>query len=322
MSDSSSAARPAGRHNLPYLIGGGVLLAAIAFIAGFVVGSNRTANAADDASESAPPPTTGATASPAGDDTAGPGNFRSLDQIRSSGQIRIGVFSDKAPFGYVNSAGDYAGYDVVYARRIAKDLGLDVEFVPVEAASRVAFLESGKADLILANFTVTAERAEKVDFANPYLKVALGVASPDSAVVTDLSQIKDGTVIVVKGTTAETYLEKNYPELTVAKYEQYTEATSALLDGRGVAWVTDNTEALAWTLQNPGFTTGITSLGDADVIAGAVTKGNTTLLDWINSDLTDLGEENFFHADYEETLQPVYGDAVSPDELVVEGGKL
>jgi len=93
-----------------------------------------------------------------------------------------------------------------------------------------------------------------------------------------------------------------------------------LLDGRGDAFSTDNTEVLAWALQNKGFTVGIDSLGDTDTIAPAVQKGNTELLNWLNEEIKTLGKENFFHKDYEETLAPVYGDAVSPDKLVVEGG--
>ncbi|MDR0847864.1 MAG: transporter substrate-binding domain-containing protein [Propionibacteriaceae bacterium] len=249
-------------------------------------------------------------------------SFNTLEQIQAAGTVKIGVFFDKAPFGSQDSTGTFVGYDIVYGERIGQDLGVEVEWVPVEAASRVAFLETGKVDIILANFTVTAERAEKVDFLNPYLKVSLGVVSPESGVITDISQLSGKDVIVVKGTTAETYLEANNPEIKLTKFEQYTEATSALLDGRGAAWVTDNTEALAWSLQNPGFTTGITTLGPQDTIAGAVTKGNTTLLKWLNDELVTLGTENFFHKDFDLTLKPVYGDAVSPDDLVVEGGKV
>ena len=65
---------------------------------------------------------------------------------------------------------------------------------------------------------------------------------------------------------------------------------------------------------------GVDSLGNLDTIAPAVAKGNTTLLDYINSEIEALGEENFFHADYEATLAEVYGDAADPDSLVVEGG--
>ncbi len=249
-------------------------------------------------------------------------SFRTVDEIKKSGKIVIGVFSDKAPFGYVDENGKYQGYDVYFAERIAKDLGVDVEYVSTDPASRVEYAATGKVDIILANFTVTEERAQQVDFALPYMKVKLGIVSPDSALITDVEQLKGKQLIVVKGTTAETYFEKNYPEITLQKYDEYADAYNALLDGRGDAFSTDNTEVLAWAIKNPGFTVGIDALGNADTIAPAVQKGNTTLLNWLNEEIENLGKENFFHADYEATLAEVYGDAANPDNLVVEGGKV
>jgi polar amino acid transport system substrate-binding protein len=250
------------------------------------------------------------------------GTARTLDEIKESGKIIIGVFSDKKPFGYVDENGDYQGYDVYLGNRIAKDLGVEVEYVPVEAASRVEYLQSAKVDIILANFTVTDERAEQVDFALPYMKVALGIVSPDSALITDASQLNGKTLIVSKGTTAETYFTENYPDVKLLKFDQYSEAYNALLDGRGDALSTDNTEVLAWAIENKGFSVGVDSLGNLDTIAPAVQKGNTELLNWLNDEIKALGEEQFFHADYEETLAPVYGDAADPDNLVVEGGEV
>lgn len=248
------------------------------------------------------------------------GTFRTVEDIKASGKVKIGVFSDKNPFGYVDNDGKYQGYDVYFAERIAKDLGTELELVPVEAASRVEFLETAKVDIILANFTVTEERATKVDFALPYMKVALGVVSPDSAVITSADDLAGKKLIVVKGTTAETYFTENYPNAELVKYDEYNEAYSALQDGRGDAFSTDNTEVLAWAMQNPGFTVGVESLGSLDAIAPAVTKGNTSLLNWLNDEIKSLADEQFFHADYDATLASVYGDAVDKDNLVVEGG--
>lgn len=250
---------------------------------------------------------------------------RSLDDIKSDGTIKIGVFSDKNPFGYVDANGEVQGYDVYFAKRIAKDLlGSEaaVEFVYVEAANRVEYLQAAKVDVILANFTVTEERAEKVDFALPYMKVALGVVSPDNALITDVEQLNGKTLIVVKGTTAETYFGENYPDINLLKFDEYQEAYDALLDGRGDAFSTDNTEVLAWALQNQGFTVGVESVGSLDTIAPAVQKGNTELLNWINEEIKALADEQFFHKDFEETLAPVYGSSVDADNLVVEGGEL
>ena len=246
--------------------------------------------------------------------------YRTLDEIKESGKINIGVFSDKNPFGYVDESGEYQGYDVYFARRIGQDLGVDINFVSTEAANRVEYLETGKVDIVLANFTVTAERAEKVDFALPYMNVALGVVSPDSRVITDLSQIgKDDEVIVISGTTAEDYLIKNNPEVKLQKYDTYANAKNALENGNAVAWANDNTEVIAYALQNPGYTVGIPSLGSQDTIAPAVSKGNETLLNWINDEIKALASENFFHKDYEETLVDTYGLDYE-ESLVVEGG--
>ena len=246
--------------------------------------------------------------------------YRTLDEIKASGTINIGVFSDKNPFGYVDENGEYQGYDVYFARRIGEDLGLTVNYVSTEAANRVEYLETGKVDIILANFTVTAERAEKVDFALPYMNVALGVVSPDSRVIKDLSEIGEGDqVIVISGTTAEDYLIKNNPEITLQKYDTYANAKNALENGNAVAWANDNTEVIAFALENAGYTVGIPSLGSQDTIAPAVSKGNETLLTWINDEIKALAAENFFHKDYEATLVDTYGLDYE-DSLVLEGG--
>lgn len=248
---------------------------------------------------------------------------RTLEEIKKDGKIRIGVFSDKNPFGYVDENAKVQGYDIYFAKRIAKDLlGSEdaVEFVYVEAASRVEYLQSGKVDITLANFTVTEERSEKVDFALPYMKVALGVVSPDSELIKSVDDLDGKNLIVVKGTTAETYFSENYPNVKLTKFDEYQEAYDALADGRGDAFSTDNTEVLAWAMKNKGFTVGIESLGNVDAIAPAVQKGNTELLNWLNEEIKTLGEEQFFHADYEATLRSVYGEDADADQLVVEGG--
>lgn len=250
------------------------------------------------------------------------GNYRTLDEIKESGVINIGVFSDKSPFGYVDENGEYQGYDVYLAERLGEDLGVEINYVSTEAASRIEYLQTGKVDIILANFTVTEERAEEVDFALPYMNVALGVVSHDDNVVTSLDDLTaDDEVIVISGTTAETYLEKNYPDIKLQKYDAYAEAKTAFENRNGIAWANDNTEVIAFSIENEGYEVGIPSLGSADTIAPAVTKGNETLLSWLNEELVTLGQENFFRADYEATLLDTYG-ADYEDTLVVENTEL
>jgi len=246
--------------------------------------------------------------------------YRTMEEIKESGTVNIGVFSDKNPFGYVDENGEYQGYDIYFARRIGKDLGVDVNFVSTEAANRIEYLKTGKADIILANFTVTKERGQEVDFALPYMNVSLGVVSPDGNVVTSIENWNpEDEMIVISGTTAETYLMEHYPDIRLQKYDSYATAKNALQNGNGAAWTNDNTEVIAFALQNGGYTVGIPSLGSADTIAPAVSKGNGTLLDWLNEEIRALGEEQFFHEAYRETLADTYGSEYM-ESLVVEGG--
>ena len=106
------------------------------------------------------------------------------------------------------------------------------------------------------------------------------------------------------------------------KFDQNTEAFNALLDGRGAALAHDNTFLFAWAVQHPGYTTTIESIGSLDTIAPAVQKGNKTLLDWLNNEISNGLGATFFHDDYKATLAPVYGNTVDPESVVVEQGQV
>lgn len=243
-----------------------------------------------------------------------------IEDLKEKGKIRIGVFSDKPPFGYVNEKGENDGFDVYLAKQITKNLLGDenkVEFVLVDAASRVEFLQSDKVDLILANFTVTPERKEAVDFTNPYMKVSLGVVSKDGK-IKDVNELKGKKLIVNKGTTADAYFTKNYPEVELVKFDHNTEAFEALKDGRGDALAHDNTLLFAWARENKGFDVAIKELGGQDTIAGAVKKGNKELLDVINKEISNLAKDGVIKEAYDKTLLPAYGDDVKSENVIIQ----
>lgn len=233
-----------------------------------------------------------------------------LEEIKKRGEIKIGVFSDKPPFGFVDKNGQNNGFDVALSRQIAKDLLGDeskVKFELVEAASRVEFLKSGKVDVIMANFTKTPQREEVVDFATPYMKVALGVVSPNGQ-IQSIEDLKGKKLIVNKGTTADFYFTQNHADIELVKYDQNTEAFLALKDGRGDALAHDNLLVFAWAKENPDFAVGISKLGEEDVIAPAVKKGEKELLEWLNAEIQTLNSEGFTKEVYEQILAPIYGE--------------
>ena len=247
-----------------------------------------------------------------------------LSKIKENGVIRIGVFADKPPFGFIDKGGVNQGYDIVFAKRIAAELLGDenkVQFVPVEAANRVEFLRSDKVDVILANFTQTPERAEQVDFTLPYMKVSLGIVVPENSAVSSVEDLKGKKLIVNKGTTADAFFTKNYPDIELVRFDQNTETFNAFKDGRGEALSHDNTLLFAWAKDNVGFKVVVRELGSKDVIAAAVQKGNSELKGFIDELIVRLAGEQFFHKAYDATLKDAFTNDISPDDVVIEGGK-
>lgn len=259
---------------------------------------------------------------------AAAGNTAQTDTIKTikeHGVLRVAVFADKPPFGYVDGKGKNQGYDVALAHRLAKDLLGDankVEFVLTEAQNRVDVLKSNKVDITLANFTITPERAQQVDFSLPYMKTAIGVVSPKAAPITDVSQLKGKTLIVNKGTTAEVMFTKEHPDINRLSFDQNTEAFNALKDQRGAALAHDNTLLYAWVKENPTFAVSINQLGSNDFIAPAVKKGNADLLQWLNQEITKLTTEGFFQQAYTQTIAPFYGAGIDPKHIILSPQEL
>ncbi|WP_410513936.1 transporter substrate-binding domain-containing protein [Paenibacillus sp. BR2-3] len=248
-----------------------------------------------------------------------------LQAIKDRGKLIVGVFSDKPPFGFTNEKGDYIGFDNDLAKRFAKDLLGDeskIEYVVVEPASRIPYLQSDKVDLILANMTVTDERAKQVDFTNPTMKVATQVLVSDSSGIQSLDGLKGKKIIVTKGTTADIFLTENRPDVELVRYEKNTESLQALKDGRGDGYAQDNFILIGWAKDNPGFHLVEENLEDVAPIAPAVKKGNIELRDWVNTELETLGKEKFLHQLYDTYVKDELGPDANPDEIVTEGGKL
>lgn len=241
----------------------------------------------------------------------------SVSAIKKRGTIRVAVFGDLPPYGWVNQDGKRVGYDITLARKIAKDLGVKIKFVQVNANNRVDALNSDKVDLVLANFTVTPQRKNVVDYAKPYMKVSVGVISPKDKEITNVKQLQNKNLIVTKGTTAENYFTSKQPKVDLLKFDSKTQQFNALKNNRAVALADDNSYLYAWVKNNPSYTVGIKSIGPKQYISPAVKKGNKSLLNWTNKEITKLNKQGFFTDDYNSQLKPYFGSEVKPSDIIL-----
>ncbi len=242
---------------------------------------------------------------------------RTVKEIKKSGEIKIAVFGDLKPYGWVDKNGKRQGYDIELAKKVAKDLGVKVKYVQVNANARVDALNSGEVDLALANFTVTPERKKVIDFAKPYMKVSIGVASKKSKLITKVDQLHGKKLIVNKGTTAETYFTKNYTKASLLKFDSKTQQLAALKDGRADAITDDNSYLFAWVKSHPDYKVGIKKLGEQSYISPGVQKGNKSLLKWTDKEINKLNKNQFFTKDYDKTLAPYFGKDVKSSDITI-----
>lgn len=154
-----------------------------------------------------------------------------LADIEKSGEIKIAVFDSNPPFGFVDEkTKQIVGLDVDYANAIGKALDVKVKLVPTNPANRIPILSSQKADLIVANFTVTEDRAQVVDFSVAYFATGQKFIAKKGVLKTpdDLKNLRIGAD---KGTVMEITLREQYPSAKVISYDDTPFAFAALRNG-------------------------------------------------------------------------------------------
>ncbi|MCX8649186.1 ABC transporter substrate-binding protein [Gilliamella sp. B2776] len=215
-----------------------------------------------------------------------------LDNIEKQGVIKIAVFDSNPPFGFIDEkTNKITGLDVDYANAIAKALNVKVELVPTNPANRVPLLTSQKADLIVANFTVTDERAKTVDFSLPYFATGQKFIAKKGILKTpdDLKSLRIGAD---KGTVMEITLREKYPTAKVISYDDTPFAFAALRNGVVQAITQDDAKLIGLLANVPeaqreAFEISPFSLTQEYQAVG-IAKGETRLKNKINQILVNL----------------------------------
>ena len=147
-----------------------------------------------------------------------------VQEIVDRGVLRVGVKQDLPNFGYRDpESNQYTGMEVEIAKKVAAELGVDIEFTPVTAQTRGALLDNGQLDMVIATFTITEERKELYNFTTPYYTDAVGfLVRKDSNIQSSWEALDGLTIGVTQGSiqwglleeiAAEKGIELNFREL-------------------------------------------------------------------------------------------------------------
>lgn len=165
-----------------------------------------------------------------------------VQSIIDRGVLRVGVKQDVPNFGYKNpDTGAFEGMEIDIARKIADELGVDIEFTPVTAQTRGPLLDNGQVDMVIATFTITEERKLLYNFTAPYYTDAVGFLVNKDSGIKKFTDLDGKTIGVAQGSITRSLITEladkhkisvsfaelgSYPELSVSLRAHRTDAFS------------------------------------------------------------------------------------------------
>lgn len=158
---------------------------------------------------------------------------QTLQEIEESGKIDIGMLVDFPPFGILNEKGEPDGYDADVAKLLAEDLGVEVNLVAVTGPNRIPYLLSDQVDVLVASLGVTPERAERVDYSQPYAGISISVYGQTDVEISDPASLEGKTIGVARASTQDAAITAVAPEgANIERFNDDASAVQALLSGQ------------------------------------------------------------------------------------------
>ncbi|WP_034885689.1 transporter substrate-binding domain-containing protein [Ensifer aridi] len=215
---------------------------------------------------------------------------RPLDEILSSGVLRVGIETDLAPLGSFDDNNEVVGFDVDVATKLAEKLGVKLEKVNILGPDRIPFVSSGKIDFTLGALTRTAERAKVVDFTAPLHTESLAVLTLKGKPFKHWKDLNDEnvTLVQVRGTTPVEFIQANLPKAKLLLLDSNADVVRSLAQGRGDAMieVLDFFNDLRAQFQADWHV--LESPVEVYYCSIGVAKGNSSLKDWLNIALFEM----------------------------------
>lgn len=206
-----------------------------------------------------------------------------LSDVLSAGKVKIAVPENFPPFGALGASGEYEGYDVDVATLIAKDLGVELELVPVTSKQRIPFLETKKVDLVISSMGANPGRAKSIWFSSayaPFFSGAFAASDMEIASVADLSGKKVG---LTGGTLEDLELTDTAPkDAEIIRFGDNAATIAAYVSKQVDVLVTGNTVAAKVSADNPGLSMETKFIIKESPAFIGVRKGELDMLQWIN----------------------------------------
>ena len=179
-----------------------------------------------------------------------------IERIKRRGKMKIGL-SAFTPWVIRDRKGELIGFEIDVARRLAEDLGVEVEFMPTLWDGIIPALIAGNFDLIISGMSITPQRNLTVNFTTPYAHSGMHIAAnrrtaPDFRFPDDFNR-RDVVISVRRGTTAVANVRQFMPKATIRQFDDEATSLQELLNGNAHAWVTSAPKPAYAVLEHPNL---------------------------------------------------------------------
>lgn len=238
-----------------------------------------------------------------------------LYDVLNEGVLTVGMCLFIEPSSYYDDDGNPVGYDVDIAQLLADSLGVELEIVDLSADARVSSLETGKVDIVLAQFTKTLERAQKIDFSDPYTASGPVVVARTDSGIESIDDLEAGmTIAVTTGSSHDEVVQEEFPDCEYVYYSTTTECVLAVSNGQVDVCVGDANEMATAVADEDDLALLGTIEGYVDYNCIGTVKGDQIWLNYLNEFIFDINStgtnqelyEKWYGAEMSISLQPEY----------------
>ncbi len=229
---------------------------------------------------------------------AGAAHAGRIEEIKARGYVRIGVSLGGEPVGFRDARNEPVGYDVDVARALGAKLGVPVRFSDVSSDARISMLRSKQLDLVVANVSITPQRARVVDFSLPYNVAGLRVIAQKSARVRTLADLNGKRVVVGRGTTADAFLRQSAPQAVAVYTDNFAPDGVLLLQQQRVDAGIEDAALLDYLAGKNDRLETLPALYGNTPIGIAMAKGDPALLQFVNGFVADYVKSGAYAANY------------------------
>ncbi len=263
----------------------------------------RTAGAAALAAVALTLTACGSDAGDSGSDSTGSGS------AAAGRRLKIGIKFDQPGLG-LKKGSEYSGFDVDVATYVAKELGTDaadITWVQAPSAQRENLIVNGQVDMVVATYSITDARKEKVSFAGPYFIAGQDLlVRADDTSITGPDSLDGKKLCSVTGSTSAQKVKDTYPGVQLQEFATYSECLPALAN-KGVDALTTDDTILAGFASQPEYAGKFKVVGkpfSEEKYGIGLKKGDTATCEKVNAAISKMIEDGSWQKAIDANLGP------------------